>query len=429
MIHNIDLGYTPRPGQATVHRVIGSKRFSVIIAHRRFGKSVLARMELIHRALSTPRFEGAYIAPFLSQGRRVFWGPLKDTCLKIHGTECKETEMLVIFPNGSTIRCLGADNADGIRGLGFDFVVGDEYADWGQEVLPMVVMPTLAGREGGICLIGTPKGQDPLVTMYETQKDNPLWACFKFSALETGVLSAEELAIMRSAMSDQQYRLELLVDYDAGSPGQLISGQLVEESMLREYNEEVYRDQARIMGADIARQGDDRSCICRRQGLQCWDIDAWQSSDLMVTSRKIREAYDLYKPDALFIDGGGIGAGVVDALRDMDVPVIEVQFGSKATDSRFLNLRAEMWMAAYHWIRRGGRLPSDNELKQELTSPLHFTNDKGQTQLESKLDLRKRGMRSPDKADAFAMTFAMPVHPQKDRDAAPSKSIDTWQLW
>jgi hypothetical protein len=386
-------------------------------------------MELIHRALEMPKFEGAYIAPFLSQGRRVFWLPLKDVCLKIPGTVCRETEMLVEFPNGSTIRCLGADNADGIRGLGFDYVVGDEYADWSQEVLPMVVMPTLAGREGGICLIGTPKGQDPLVTMYEAQKNNPLWACFKFSAIDTGVLTNEELSIMRSAMSDQQYRLELLCDYDAGSPGQLISGQMVEEAILRSYESGAYKDQARIMGCDIARQGDDRSCIARRQGLQLWDLESWQSPDLMVTARKIRDAFYMYRPDGLFIDGGGIGAGVVDALRDMDVPVIEIQFGSKASDPRFLNLRAEMWMNMHHWIRRGGRVPDSTELKQELTAPLHFTNDKGQTQLESKEDLKKRGMRSPDLADAVALTFAMPVHPSNAKESAPAIAKDTWQLW
>jgi hypothetical protein len=147
----------------------------------------------------------------------------------------------------------------------------------------------------------------------------------------------------------------------------------------------------------------------------------------MVTTRRIREAYEGYKPDALFIDGGGIGAGVVDALRDMNVDVIEVQFGSKASDPRFLNLRAEMWINMYHWLRRGGRLPKDTELKLELTSPLHFTNDKGQTQLESKDDLKKRGMRSPDKGDAVAMTFAYPVQPGKWKNDPANAPKKDWE--
>lgn len=427
--HSISLGYVARGAQREVHIAAGSKRFCIVVAHRRLGKSVLARMELIHRALSKSKFEGAYIAPFLSQARRVFWGPLKEVCLKIPGTTCRETEMLVEFPNGSTIRCLGADSADGIRGLGLDYACLDEFADFDPTVLPMVIMPTLAGRDGGLLIIGTPKNTDALSSMYTAKLNDRMWACFKFSAEDTGVISKEELAIMRSSMTDNQYQLEMCCNFNAGAPGQLFSGDMVDAAMALDYPAESYKDSARIMACDIARQGDDRSVICRRQGIQTWDLDSWQSDDLMVTARKIKAAYDAYKPDALFIDGGGIGAGVVDALRDMDVQVLEVQFGSKASDPRFLNLRAEMYLSAYHYLRRGGRLPFDNELKQELTSPLHFTNDRGQTQLESKQDIKKRGMRSPDKADAFAMTFAMPVHPQKERDAAPTKAIDTWQLW
>ena len=427
--HNVDMGYRPRGPQADMHRLLGKKRFGIAVCHRRLGKTVAARMELIDRALRTPKFEGAYIAPFLSQARRVFWGPLKECVVKIPGSECKETEMLAIMPNGSTIRCLGADNADGIRGQGYDFVVLDEYADFNPTVLPMVILPTLAGRNGGMFILGTPKGIDPLSAMYDAKLKDDNWACFKYSAEDTGIISKEELALLKSSMTEQQYRLELCCDFDAGSPGQLISGELVAEAMARDYKVEAYRDHARIMGCDIARQGDDRSVICRRQGLQVWEFDSWQSSDLMVTARKIKEAYLAYAPDALFIDGGGVGAGVVDSLRDMDVPVIEVQFGSKASDPRFLNLRAEIWFAVYNFLRRGGRLPFNNDLKQELTAPLHFTNDRGQTQLEAKDDLKKRGMRSPDLADALALTFTMPVHPQKDRDAAPSKSIDTWRLW
>lgn len=427
MIHTVPLDYNPREWQRSIHRSFRDRRFGIAICHRRAGKSVAARMELMHRALSTPKFEGAYIAPFLSQARRVFWNPLRDLSMRIPHVECRETDMLVTYPNKSTIRCLGADSDDGIRGLGFDFVVADEFADWDQSVLPMVVMPTLAGRNGGLFIIGTPKGVDALTDMYDKHKASPDWFTAKFSVNDTKVLPESELEIMRSAMTDQQYKLEMLCDFDAGAPGQLIAGSLVKEAMERSYQPEQYSHEARIMACDIARQGDDRSVIAKRQGLQLWEPLSWQSANLMESVRIIADEYRGYKPDALFIDGGGIGAGVVDALRDLGIPVIEVQFGSKASDPRFINLRAEMWVNMYHWLRRGGRLPPDVELKAELTGPNHFTNDKGQTQLEAKEDLKKRGLRSPDKADAVAMTFAMPVHPQKQTVAPEMKPKSDWE--
>jgi hypothetical protein len=427
--HNIDLEYRPRGPQAEIHKLLGQKRFGIAVCHRRLGKTVAARMELIHRGLEKKKFEGAYIAPYLSQARRVFWGPLKETCMKIPGVECKETEMLVIFPNGSTIRCLGADNADGIRGQGYDFVVLDEYADFESSVLPMVIMPTLAGRNGGMFILGTPKGSDPLSVMYDSKLNDPNWVCFKYSAEDTGILSREELEIMKSAMTEQQYQLELCCNFNVGSPGQLFSGELVEEAMSRDYPAEVYRDQPRIMACDIARQGDDKTAIARRQGLQVWDIEAFHSDDLMVTARRIKEAYHGFKPDALFIDGGGVGAGVVDALRDMGVDVIEIQFGSKASDNRFINLRAQMYFDLFHFLRRGGRLPRDVDLKSELTALNHFTNDRGQTQLESKEDMRKRGMKSPDRADATALLHAMPVTSSYKGSEGSGKAKDDWDGW
>lgn len=381
--------------------------------------------ELLHEALIAKRHL-AYIAPYLNQARKVMWVPIREVAAKIPHTIVREVDASIEFPNGSMIRILGADNADGFRGLGFDGVVADEHQLWDKTVLPMVVMPTLAGRmdgQGGwLLLLGTPTGIDPLTETFDRVSKDPSWAAWKFDVYSTGVLTPEEIEIQKSMCVGNAFRLEWLCDFDAGSPGQLITGDEVELAFTKSYLPEHYKDSAKIMACDIARQGDDASVICRRQGLQCWDFDSWHDNDLASSARKIRDAYDSYRPDALFIDGGGIGAGVVDMLRDWGVPVIEVQFGARATDQRFLNKRAEMWIDMALWIRRGGRLPYDPSLKMELVAPTHFTNDKGQTQLESKDDLKKRGLSSPDKADALAMTFFMPVWPQKQLAENPPKT-------
>jgi hypothetical protein len=264
--------------------------------------------------------------------------------------------------------------------------------------------------------------------MFEKQKNNPEWSCWKFSVDDTNALSREEIEVMRSAMTEGTFRLEMMCDWDAGSPGQLISGDIVEAAFARTYDVEQYRLHARIMGCDIARQGDDRSCIFRRQGPMTWDPIWFQEKNLMVTARRIAEQYQLFRPDAIFIDGGGVGAGAVDALREMGIPVIEIQFGAKASDPRFYNARTEMWFNMYHWLRSGGRLHPSADIKMDLTGPTHWTNDKGQTQIESKDDMVKRGLRSQDLADGLALTFAMPVQPSDHKDSPATMAIDTWSL-
>jgi len=410
--HHIDLGYIPRAWQRTIH--LSTKRFILCVCHRRGGKTIAAKMELIHRALTKPRFEGAYIAPFLSQARRVMWLQLRDLAAKIPGVEARETEMMLTFPNGSTIRCLGADSADGIRGLGFDFVVGDEFADWGLEVLPMVVFPTLAGRNGGLMLIGTPKGVDPLSEAYDRNKTNPEWDCFLFSVDQTGVFNQDEIRQMKANMLPAQFDLEFMCKFDSGAPDQLFAGDLVNAACAREIPDALYLPEARIMGVDVARQGADASVIFRRQGLMTWDPEIFHSSDLNIVCDRVQQTARSFEPDAIFVDGGGIGAGVVDMLRALGTHVIEVQFGATATDPIYKNKRAEMYFRLWHWLNGGGKLPYSPDLKNELTVLRYLSKD-GYTQIEGKDEIRKRLGRSVDRADALAMTFCFPVAASRDR--------------
>lgn len=417
--HHVDLSYNARDWQRKIHRALGTKRFCLCICHRRAGKTVAARMELIHRALEKPRFEGAYIAPFLSQARRVFWSQLKETAVKIPGTDIKETEMLITLPNKSTIRCLGADSADGIRGMGFDYVAGDEMADWDPDVLQQVVMPTLAGRNGGLLLIGTPKGVDPLSEMYDRVKNDPDWARFLFTVEDTKVFTDKELKVMQSNMRPRLYALEYMCLFDAGSPDTLICGEEVEAAFARVIPRYEVDDHPIILGVDVARYGDDRTVIMRRQGPQCFEPIVMQQASTIEIASRIAEEYHKYDVDAIFIDySGGLGGGVEDQLRTRGIFPIMVAFNGKPMSDKFLNCRAEMWFAMTEWIIKEGALPDMPGFKTEVTTPTYKTNDNHKLQLEQKSDLKKRGMPSPDLADALALTFYCPVQKkgQVDRD-------------
>ena len=125
-----------------------------------------------------------------------------------------------------------------------------------------------------------------------------------------------------------------------------------------------------------------------------------------------------YRADAVMVDGGGVGAGVVDRLRQLrTLGLFEIQFGGKAdrvdmsqSPARYAQKRSEMWGWMRTWLSVGA-IPDDPELLAELAGPAFGHNARDEIQLERKEDMRKRGVGSPDCADALACTFAYEVHP------------------
>lgn len=121
-----------------------------------------------------------------------------------------------------------------------------------------------------------------------------------------------------------------------------------------------------------------------------------------------REIED-HRPDAVFIDAGR-GEGVIDRLRQLGYTVMEVPFGGKAIrEDKYVNRRAEMWDAMRAWLQQGGSIPEDERLQAELSIPEYGYDAKGRIQLEAKDKIKERSGRSPDVADAAALTFAAPV--------------------
>ena len=186
-----------------------------------------------------------------------------------------------------------------------------------------------------------------------------------------------------------------------------------------------------ILGVDVAREGDDESVIVIRRGRDAQTVP-WvtlREADTMRTAAAIVEAIKMHRPDAVFIDEGGVGGGVVDRVRQLGHAVIGVKFGAKADRSstagadaqgeRFANKRAEMWGAMRAWLAGGGAIPDDQDLADQLIGPEYGHTLKDEIILEAKKDMKKRGLASPDRADALALTFAYPVAPRPLRkDAA-----------
>jgi phage terminase large subunit len=188
-----------------------------------------------------------------------------------------------------------------------------------------------------------------------------------------------------------------------------------------------------ILGVDVARFGSDKTCLALRKGRDLVILKKYSGLDTMEVVGKVIEMIGRYSPDLTVIDEGGLGAGVLDRLQEQKYKVRGVNFGSKADSSSYANKRAEMWGAMREWLAKASIGSSDNnskrhdaDLKDDLTGPQYKLDSQGRTLLEAKADMKKRGLHSPDGADAIAVSFAYPVarkggsKPLKDKMLARS---------
>lgn len=186
----------------------------------------------------------------------------------------------------------------------------------------------------------------------------------------------------------------------------------IEAAQARHYRPEEFASAPVILGVDVARQGDDQSVIARRQGVALYPLRSMRIPDTVQVSAQVSIERDKHNADAVFVDEtGGYGAGVVDDLRRRGYSPIGVQFGGSPIDARYYDKRSEMLFLACEWIKSGGALPPDAELKAELLA-LRYAFHKDKFRVVPKDIIKKEFGRSPDKADALALTFAFPVAPR-----------------
>ena len=417
-MQEIVIPYAPRFPQTEIHDRLDAHRFSVLVAHRRMGKTVLAVNHLIKRAICDQKERGfyAYIAPFRVQAKAIAWAYLKYYTAPIPLIKINEGELSILLPNGSTIRIFGADNPDALRGLYFDGVVMDEVAQMKPEVWGEILRPALSDRKGWAVFIGTPKGINLFSQTYDKAMKleadgNKDWCAMLYSVDQTGVVDAQELASLREEMSENEFRQEFLCDFNAASDNALIPIDLAREAAGRSYRESEYAHAPLVFGIDVARFGSDSSVIFKRRGMVAFEPIVYRKFDNMQLADAIARMMHEEQPDAVFIDAGQ-GQGVIDRLkRGLGLRVTEVAFGGAAMDSdHYANRRIEMWDLMAQWLRDGGAIPPSVLLQSDLCAPTYgYTINKGTKILESKDKIKERLGRSTDLADALALTFAAPV--------------------
>ena len=204
-----------------------------------------------------------------------------------------------------------------------------------------------------------------------------------------------------------QASVEVYGNFPSEGDDQFIGSNLVDDAMKRPPAKDT--SAPIVIGVDPARFGADATVIAIRQGRDILELRRHRGADTMEVAGYVIDAIEQFQPALVCIDEGGLGAGVVDRLKEQRYKIRGVNFGNKAKNQTMWgNKRAEMWGAMRDWLRTG-HIPTDRFLKTDLISPRTKPDSRGTLFLESKKDMKSRGLASPDAADAIAVTFAFPV--------------------
>jgi hypothetical protein len=238
--HEVILPYSPRNAFLPFHQ--RTQRWGCLVAHRRAGKTVAAINDVIRAAATCksafPLF--GYVAPYRSQAKSVVWDYLKTYSQPIIA-DSNEAELTVTLMNSAKIRLFGADNADAMRGLGFDGIYLDEYGDFRPSVWGNVVRPALSDKQGWCVFGGTPKGKNGFWNIYETARKNPAeWFLLRLPASSSGLLPPSELSAARAQLTEDQYLQEMETSFEASILGSFYGTELREAE-----------EQGRITNVDI----------------------------------------------------------------------------------------------------------------------------------------------------------------------------------
>lgn len=300
--------------------------------------------------------------------------------------------------------------------------LGDEAGDY-----PNAILPTMEGifagepDEAHIVLAGNPTRLDgPLYRACTSARH--LWAVIEITADPDDPNRTPRVSIQHARDQIKQYGrdnpwvlVKIFGQFPPSNFNALIGPDEVSAAMKRMHREWDYRGAARILGVDVAREGDDSSVICSRQGIQVFPFAQYRNLDSIQGAGVVARRWADWEADACFIDNtGGFGSGWIDQLRQLGRSPIPVEYAGEAVQPRYFNKRTEMYMDAVQWIKEGGALPECPELLAALTQTTYsFKGDR--LLLEPKDDVKVKLGFSPDHADSFVQTFHSPVTPKSTK--------------
>jgi hypothetical protein len=266
---------------------------------------------------------------------------------------------------------------------------------------------SMSGHSASTILISNPTRNSGL--FYKTHHDLASdWYRMHVSCLNIPLVSADFVSQIKATYGDESnaYRIRVLGEFALADDDTLIPAELVDGAISRDIS--INSSEPLVFGLDVARFGSDRTALVKRKGNVVVEVKSWGGLDTMQVVGAIVNEAKLDRPDEICVDTIGLGSGVADRLRELGMNVRDVNVAeSSAMNPNANKLRDELWLAVKEWLAtKSVKLPADDQLRHELVAPRYTFTSSGKVQVESKDSMRKRGMRSPDLADALCLSFA-----------------------
>ncbi len=403
---------------------------AAVASGRGIGKSALVSW-LILWMLSTRLGSSVIVsANSESQLRNVTWGELTKWATMAINSHWWEPSATKLVPAAWLTTLVERDLKKGTRYWGAEGKLWteenpDAYAGVHNQDGMMVIFDEASGIPDGIWSVAAGFFTEPIVDRYWLAFSNPrrntgyFYECFNAKRnfwttrnIDSRTVEGTDKAIYEQIIAEygedsREARIEVYGEFPSVGDDQFISPRVVDDAAKRAK----YKDPNApiVLGIDPARSGADATVIVARQGRDLLAIRRYRGDDTMTVVGHVIEAIEEFKPALTVLDEGGLGYGILDRLTEQRYKVRGVNFGWKAKNPvMWGNKRAEMWGAVREWLKTAS-VPEDRQLKADLIGPKIKPNSSGTIFLESKKEMKARGLASPDAADALAVTFAYPL--------------------
>ena len=305
-----------------------------------------------------------------------------------------------------------AEQPEALQGIHSENVmlVADEASGVPEQVFEAAA-GSMSGHNAVTILFGNPvRSSGFFFDTHNRLKDE--WWTKRVSCTDSKRVSQDFVDDMKSRYGEDSnaFRIRVLGEFPRADDDTIIPMDLLESAKHRDVV--AYEDAPIIWGLDVARFGSDSSVLCKRQSNVVVSLERWRNLDLMQLTGAVVAQYEACgpkeKPQEILVDSIGLGAGVVDRLRELNLPARGINVSeSPSMGQTYINLRAELWGKTKAWLeKRDCKLPNDEDLIAELATVRYTFTSNGKMKVESKDDIRRRGLKSPDKADALVLTFA-----------------------
>ena len=336
---NIDL----HPAQLKIFH--SDKRFKIVAAGRRFGKSYLSAWLLLIKAIQSESKDVFYVAPTFQQAKDIMWAMLKDLGRDLIAQAHENTAVLTLI-NGRKIYLKGSDRPETLRGVGLSYVVLDEYASMKPVVWEQIIRPTLADVKGEAFFIGTPAGKNHFFDLYKDAIDDDDWEAFQFNSTDNPYLPAEEIEASRKTMSSMSFRQEFEASFETGSGGIFKEDWFKVDEEPEEGNFVIAVDPAGYEAIEkernLKRSRLDETAIA----IVKIDRDKWWVKDIMHGRWNIKDTAKKILKSAILVEATTVGIET-GALRNAILPYLEDEM---RTEGQYLSI-AE--------LRHGGKKKND----------------------------------------------------------------------